>query len=100
MRNWASVCALLAVGALMSGPVLAGGSSAATLAAPCAGCHGAGGKSKGAAPSIAGLSAEAITKAMTEFKSGARKATVMDRIAKGYDDEDVAKLAAYFSAKK
>ena len=74
------------------------GASGAMLAAPCAGCHGPNGNSEGAAPSIAGTSAEDMIAAFNDFKAGKRSPTIMDRIAKGYNDADVKALAKYFAA--
>lgn len=51
-------------------------------------------------PSIAGSTAEYFTDTMKAFKSGERKATVMGRVAKGYSDEDIGKMAGYFSQQK
>ena len=70
------------------------------LTASCAGCHGPDGKSPGAIPSIAGLSAEHISVSLQEFRSGARPATVMGRHAKGYSDEDIAQIAEFLGAKQ
>ena len=63
----------------------------------CAGCHGPGGQSPGAIPSLAGKSPEFIERAMKEFRSGDRPATVMNRHAKGYSDEDIKLIGQYFS---
>jgi cytochrome subunit of sulfide dehydrogenase len=37
---------------------------------------------------------------MQGFRSGARPATVMDRIAKGFTDEEVKAIADWFGAQK
>lgn len=74
------------------------GASGAMLAAPCAGCHGPNGNSEGAAPSIAGTAAEDMVAAMNDFKAGKRSPTIMNRIAKGYNDADIKALAKYFAA--
>lgn len=70
---------------------------ARSLAATCANCHGVDGRSAGGMPSIAGLSREALVKAMQDFRSGARPATVMHQLAKGYTDEDVAMIADWLA---
>jgi sulfide dehydrogenase cytochrome subunit len=36
---------------------------------------------------------------MQEFRAGKRPATVMERIARGFDDNDIAALAKYFAHK-
>ena len=59
------------------------------LALSCASCHGTNGANPGLIPRIQGRSAEYIEKAMLQFKAGERPATVMNRIAKGYTDEEI-----------
>ncbi|TGD98648.1 c-type cytochrome [Methylobacterium nonmethylotrophicum] len=63
-------------------------------ATTCSGCHGAPG---GAVPSLAGHSAEDIAAAMAAFRTGARPATVMNRIAKGFSDEESRAIAAWIA---
>lgn len=75
--------------------------TAAMLANACAGCHGTLGASAGPSmPSLAGQSKAAFIDSMKKFKSGERPATVMGRLAKGYNDEQVAAMADYFAAQK
>jgi sulfide dehydrogenase cytochrome subunit len=38
-----------------------------------------------------------IVQSMAQFKSGAKPATIMHQIARGYSDAEVAALADYFS---
>ncbi len=83
--------------ALVACNALAGGPSGRTLAVTCNGCHGTDGHSKGAAPSLAGRPASQLEKAMHDFKSGKRPATIMDRIAKGYTGQEIAAMAKYYS---
>ena len=78
----------------------AAGKSAEALSAPCNACHGPDGVSHGdAVPSIAGMSAEYMTEAMLQFKEGRRSATIMNRIAKGYKEYELRKIARYFASK-
>ena len=37
---------------------------------------------------------------MQEFKAGKRPATIMHQLAKGYSEEDIARIAAFFAAQK
>jgi cytochrome c553 len=37
---------------------------------------------------------------MQDFRSGKRPATVMNQIARGYTDEQVAAITAYFAAQR
>ena len=65
------------------------------LADACAPCHGTDGRSPGGIPTLSGMSAAYITQRMLEFKAGARQGTVMNRIAKGYDDDEIAAIARH-----
>ena len=73
-----------------------------SLAATCANCHGSGGRAvEGAAvPGLAGMPAAYLVEQMKAFKSGARQATVMHQISKGYNDAQIDQMAAYFAAQK
>jgi sulfide dehydrogenase cytochrome subunit len=70
------------------------------LSASCSACHGTNGYSVGGTPVLAGLDRGYFIKQMKDFKSGARTATVMSKHAKGYNDEEIEKLADFFSAEK
>ncbi|HMC14237.1 MAG TPA: c-type cytochrome [Albitalea sp.] len=78
------------------------GLQAASLAANCSACHGTQGRAVAgsAVPGLAGQPASAIVEQMKAFKSGARTATVMHQIAKGYNEAQIDQLAAYFAAQK
>jgi cytochrome subunit of sulfide dehydrogenase len=71
---------------------------ARSLAATCANCHGTNGQARGDMKPLAGVSAEKIVAAVADYKSGAQPATIMHQIAKGYTDEQIKLLAAYFAA--
>lgn len=72
------------------------------LAATCANCHGTGGQAIDGSevPGLAGMPAAYLVEQMKAFKSGARQATVMHQLAKGYSDGQIEQLAAYFAARK
>jgi len=73
--------------------------SARNLAATCSNCHGTDGRAIGdTLKPLAGMPAERLVAAMAAFKSGAQPATVMHQIAKGFSDEQIGALAAYFAA--
>ena len=96
-NNLIRSCLLLVVG-MSSGSALAGTPSASMLANTCAGCHGTDGSSNGpATPSIAGISHEYFIEIMNDFKSGEVPSTIMNRIAKGYNDEEIKLMAKHFS---
>ncbi len=72
-----------------------------SLAATCTACHGTDGNSVGGVPpSIAGQSKDYLLLQLKEFKAGKRPATIMHQHAKGYSDEQLEQLAAYFAAIK
>ncbi|HEX2115812.1 MAG TPA: c-type cytochrome, partial [Alphaproteobacteria bacterium] len=64
----------------------------------CAGCHGSGGHSTGAIPSIYGRSAASIAETLRAFRDGRQPATVMSRIAKGYTDTEIDAVAREISS--
>lgn len=66
------------------------------LSEGCAACHGPAGNSAGAIPSISGLSGAEIVAAFQAYRTDARPATVMNRIARGYDSAEIAAIASYF----
>jgi sulfide dehydrogenase cytochrome subunit len=73
------------------------------LYASCAGCHGTAGAGAGVGvggplPMLAGQPKGALAASMRAFRSGARPATIMQQIAKGYTDEQVEQIAAYLAA--
>jgi cytochrome c553 len=70
---------------------------ARSLASTCAACHGTDGKSVGGTAVLAGMDKTEFIKQMKSFKSGQRKVTVMHQHAKGYSDDEIEKMAAYFS---
>jgi len=69
------------------------------LAQPCMACHGTDGHSQGAIPPLNTLSSEYILQSLQLFKSGQRHATLMNRIAKGYSDEELQILADFFGTR-
>lgn len=75
---------------------------ASMLANTCNGCHGPNGVSQGpATPTIAGMNKNYLIESMTNYRDGTiRKSTVMQRIAKGYTDAEIAKMADFFSKQK
>lgn len=70
------------------------------LAATCLSCHGPGGKSGGAIPSLAGLEKSYFVQSMKDFKSGTRPASIMKKHAAGYTDAEFEAMGAYFASLK
>ena len=73
-----------------------------SLAATCANCHGTNGKAieGSSVVTIAGLDRAYFISQMTAFKTGARPATIMHQLSKGYSDAQIETLATYFAALK
>jgi cytochrome c553 len=72
---------------------------ARNLAAVCANCHGTNGHARGdLIKPLAGVPAERIVAAMAGYRSGALPATVMHQIAKGFSDDQIKAIAAYYAA--
>ena len=92
MSNWACK---LAVAMMIAAPALALG-DAPPGAAACLGCHPAV-ADDGPVPSLAKLPAQQIVVAFQAYRSGTRAATVMDRIAKGFSDEEIDAIAQWYA---
>jgi sulfide dehydrogenase cytochrome subunit len=93
MRIWPSValaCMLMQAGATHAADAPPG-------AASCSGCHAVSRNVDTAVPGIAGRKSADLSAAMREFKSGARPATVMGRIARGFSDTEIEAIAVWFS---
>jgi len=69
-------------------------------AASCSGCHPASARVSSPVSRLAGMDRAAIVKAMQDFRSGQRAGTVMDRIAKGFTDDEIQAIAAWFATQK
>lgn len=93
--------AILAMALLAAMPGLAADDvNGRSWAATCTGCHGTNGRSEGAIPGLIGLQKAYIVAAMREFRDGTRQATVMHQHAKGYTDDQIERIAAFFAAQK
>ena len=70
----------------------------AVIAATCANCHGTQGRPVGSAlPALAGMPREHMLEQLRQFKSGARPATIMHQLSKGYSDAQLEQIAGYFA---
>ncbi|WP_200841104.1 c-type cytochrome [Geminicoccus flavidas] len=72
------------------------GAEPPTGAASCSGCHGPAG-TEGPVPSLLGRPAAETVAAMAAFRTGQREATVMDRIAKGFTDDEIRAIADWLA---
>ena len=97
------LAAAFASGAVFTVPALAQGGDpnlGRNLAAACSNCHGTNGMSQQGMPSLAGQQRAYLAQQMQDFRAGKRTATIMHQIAKGYTDEQIDALAAYFAAQR
>jgi sulfide dehydrogenase cytochrome subunit len=89
------------VACLLTSPLALGaGASGQAIGFTCAGCHGTDGDSQGSAPSLKGEDAETLKEMLMDYKTDKDEGTVMNRIAKGYSDEEIAAVSDYFSKLK
>ncbi len=70
------------------------------MAASCSACHGTNGAAAPGMVALAGYDRASMIKAMADFKSGARPATLMHQISKGYSEAQIEAMASYFAAQK
>ena len=101
MKAKRAILAFLCIG--LAAPAAAQSSAVARDAPPgaaaCSGCH-APAQLGSAVPPIRGRDAKEIVQAMQEFRAGKRAGTIMDRIAKGFSDDETQAIAAWLSAQK
>jgi cytochrome subunit of sulfide dehydrogenase len=96
-----SIYGLIAAALLLAS---AGAANAIDVAPPgaaaCSGCHPSSRAAGTPFTRLAGRNAGDIATAMQEFRTGKRPGTVMDRIAKGFTDEEVDAIAKWYAAQK
>ncbi|MGB6102831.1 MAG: hypothetical protein WBF88_03130 [Pusillimonas sp.] len=68
-------------------------------AGACASCHGTDGRSPGGIPSIAGRPESILAGQLMAFKSDTPppNTTIMNRLVKGFSDDEITALARHFS---
>lgn len=93
-----AICMLVAGIATLPLSATAEVSRGQILASTCFACHGTDGKSPGAIPSLQGYSADILERQLKGFRDGTRAATVMNRHAKGYTDEEIRLLSEYLGS--
>jgi cytochrome c553 len=117
---WASICRAAGVPASGSG---AGGATAAkpttdvvleramaregtteaigrgaTLALNCTMCHGSRGMSESNAPNLAGQYSEVVVKQLHDYKTGHRRSSIMEGLAKVMSARDMDDIGAYYAS--
>lgn len=67
------------------------------MAWQCAPCHGTNGQEfLEAMPPLAGMKSDEFIKAMIAYREGTRPAIIMDRVARGFNDEEIKAMALWF----
>ncbi|BAT60989.1 cytochrome subunit of sulfide dehydrogenase [Variibacter gotjawalensis] len=95
---------LIVLGIALSTPVLAQNAPAQNAPPPgalaCSGCHPPAPVAGILVPALNGKPATEIVTQMAAFASGAQASTVMGRIAKGFNEDEVKAIAAWYAAQK
>ena len=81
-------------------PAIAASPEPPAGASSCSGCHAANAAAVTPVPRLNGRDAAELVTRMQAFRSGQQPATVMDRIAKGYSDPEIAAIAAWYAQQK
>ncbi len=97
-RRAAFAAALLLLSTQLA--LAAGAAAPPPGAAACTGCHPASDKVASPVPRLAGREPADIVAAFQAFRFGQRYATVMDRIAKGFSDDEVRAIAEWYGAQR
>jgi cytochrome c553 len=69
-------------------------------ASSCSGCHPGSRSVDTPVDRLTGRNPAEIVTAVQAFRSGQRPATVMDRIAKGFTDDEIKAIAEWYGAQK
>jgi sulfide dehydrogenase cytochrome subunit len=69
-------------------------------AAACTGCHPVSRATDTPFTRLIGRNRADIVTAMQEFRDGKRPGTIMDRIAKGFTDDEISAIATWYAAQK
>jgi len=85
---------------LLLAPLTVRAAEAPTGATACSGCHAASANVDTPVPPLAGRHSLELYGALLAFKTGQRQGTIMDRIAKGFTDEELKAIAEWYGAQK
>lgn len=91
IKGFMAVLLLLPCGAAWAEP------DGAALAAACISCHGDEGRGGGTIPALAGRDMAALQTLMLTMREAQPGATIMARLMRGYDEDEIAALARYFA---
>lgn len=94
-RAWAAAIGIVSIAA-----ATVAGADPPPGAASCTGCHPTSTRVTSPVLRLHGMERTAIIRAMQDFRAGTRTGTVMDRIARGFTDEEIQAIAAWYAAQK
>ena len=102
LLRWASALCLVGVAGVVQAAGQPDPNLARNLAATCANCHGTNGRAVAGAgnDALAGVDKDKLMQKLRDFRSGAKPATIMHQISKGYTEAQLELIAAYFAAQK
>jgi len=69
-------------------------------ATSCMACHGPDGRAEGTGMTIGGRPAQDLLVKLRNYKNGTLPATIMHHHVRGYSDDELARIAEYFSRLK
>lgn len=102
LLRWISALCLVGAAAVAQAAGQPDPNLARNLAATCANCHGTNGRAVAGAgnDALAGVDKDKLMQKLRDFRSGAKPATIMHQISKGYTEAQLELIAAYFAAQK
>ncbi len=102
LLRWTTAACLLGAAGLAQAAGQPDPNLARNLAATCANCHGTNGRAVPGSGSeaLAGIDKDKLLQKLRDFRSGAKPATIMHQISKGYTEAQLELVAAYFAAQK
>lgn len=66
-------------------------------AVSCMACHGTDGRAEGVGMSLNGRTSQELSDTLLAYKTGKKTGTIMHQHAKGYSDDELKRIAQYFS---
>ena len=100
LNRFATLTFTLAAASALALPAQAQVNQIRVWAAACANCHGTDGRAQPGMESLAGKDKDEMLQKLLDYKTGRKPATLMHQITKGYSDEQLTQISAYFAAQK
>ena len=95
-----ALAALLLTSMPLAVAAAAGPADAPPGASSCSGCHPPSQAGVSPVPRLVGRNASEIVQTMQAFRTGQKPTTIMDRVAKGFSDDEIAAIARWYAAQK